>query len=470
MLIRNATLPDGRQADIRIESGTICDIAAALHPYRAEPIIEANTGAVLPGLHDHHIHLLALAASLTSFDCGVAGSATELANALRTASHGKASLRAVNYHEGIAGEIDRLWLDNAVPHIPLRVQHRSGRLWILNSAALQEVSRHEPQAGRNTASAAPCGHIYDGDTWLRGYFSCQAPSLAQVGRLLAERGVTAVTDATPSNGVGFFDIVARAQASGDLPQRVAVMGTTAIAAVPPAPDMFPLAVKLHLHEGDYPAPETFFHLAHTARSAGLTLAVHCVTEPDLIFTVSLLEECGCANIARIEHASLVPPDMLPRLAAAGITIVTQPHFITERGDAYVHDIPALEHHNLYRCATLKSAGIKLGGGTDAPFGNYDPWSAMAAATTRRPPNGTILGRDEILSPEAALAMFTTKLTDPGGAPRRIEPGEPADICLLTQPWAIAREQLDTISVQATIRGGTLIHNNIERTRWGRKVA
>jgi predicted amidohydrolase YtcJ len=84
---------------------------------------------------------------------------------------------------------------------------------------------------------------------------------------------------------------------------------------------------------------------------------------------------------------------------------------------------------------------------------------MYAATTRRAPNGTLLGRDEILTPEQAIALFTTPLSDPGGAPRRIEAGQAADICLLTEKWATARRHLATVTVRATLRDGQVIHNN-----------
>lgn len=470
MLICNGTSMNAERFDLRVVDGTIAEMSGELQPYQGEEIIDANGGAVLPALHDHHIHLLALAAGLDSFDCAEYTNEAALVRGLRAAIRGRPTLRAVNYHESIAGSIDRTWLDIVTPDVPVRVQHRSGRLWILNSAALASVGPTTSAGQLEYQKGASTGRIYDGDTWLRPYFKGQNPNLARVGQLLAQRGVTAVTDATPSNDQDFFTIVASAQANGDLPQRVAVMGTPAVATGPKTADLFPLALKLHLHEGDYPEPETFFALIRHAKSQGLALAVHCVTEADLVFTVSLLEESGYASNARIEHASMIPPYMIVRLAAAGVTVVTQPHFIAERGDAYVRDIAAAEHDHLYRCATLQSEGVKLGGGTDAPFGHWDPWLSIAAATMRCTPGGTVLGPAEILSPEAALALYTTPLTDPGGTPRRLEPGKLADVCVLSQPWSQARGQLSAVRVQATIRGGSVIHNNAAQMRWGRKVA
>jgi predicted amidohydrolase YtcJ len=470
MLIRNAILAAGRQVDIHCDGETIAAVAPHLPPRGGEVVIDADGGAVLPGLHDHHIHLLALAASLASLDCSAAANAAGLARLLSGASHPGQWLRAFNYHDSIAGAIDRAWLDRAVPNAPVRVQHRSGRLWILNSVAIAAVTGNGGTTPLEQVDGIPTGRLYDGDSWLREQLGAALPDLARVGRLLAEHGVTAVTDATPANDLAFFSVIDDAQIRGDLPQRVAVMGKLDIAHAPRTNRLFPLALKMHLHEGDYPAPDIFMDQAHAARAAGLGIAVHCVTEGDLIFTLSLLHEAGLARHARIEHASIVPPDLLPMLAASGITVVTQPNFVSERGDAYRHDIPIALHGHLYRGASLLAAGVQLGGGTDAPFGHWNPWAAMQAAVTRVTPSGETLGANERLSPEAALALFTTRLNDPGGVPRRVVEGQAADLCILAQPWSDARQNLANVTVRATVQGGRVIYQDNKKFGTGRKVA
>src|SRR4029453_314195 len=85
----------------------------------------------------------------------------------------------------------------------------------------------------------------------------------------------------------------------------------------------------------------------------------------------------------------------------------------------------------------------------------DPWAAMRAAVDRMAPDGAPLGADESLSPERALALFTSPAEAPGAAPRRIEPGAPADLCLLDRPWSAARRQLESKHVVATWCDGNL---------------
>jgi predicted amidohydrolase YtcJ len=72
---------------------------------------------------------------------------------------------------------------------------------------------------------------------------------------------------------------------------------------------------------------------------------------------------------------------------------------------------------------------------------------------RRTRWGATLGEEERLAPERALALFLAPLGDPGGAPRRVEPGAPADLCLLDRPWRSAREELSIACVRATCRAG-----------------
>ena len=52
-------------------------------------------------------------------------------------------LRGVAYHESVAGPLDRDRLDAWVADRPLRVQHRSGALWMLNSAGIPAFVLHE---------------------------------------------------------------------------------------------------------------------------------------------------------------------------------------------------------------------------------------------------------------------------------------------------------------------------------------
>ncbi len=154
---------------------------------------------------------------------------------------------------------------------------------------------------------------------------------------------------------------------------------------------------------------------------------------------------------------MAPPDTLELARTAGVSVVTQPSFIYERGDTYLQEVESRDRPWLYRCRAFLDAGIKLAAGTDAPFGDPDPWRSMKAAVERRSRSGTVLGSEEALTPEQALALFTCPASDPGGDSRKIELGERADLCLLNQPWKRVRETLSKSLVRATICNGKIIY-------------
>ena len=105
--------------------------------------------------------------------------------------------------------------------------------------------------------------------------------------------------------------------------------------------------------------------------------------------------------------------------------------------------------------------MPIAGGSDAPFGSPDPWASMAAAVSRRTPTGRLIGPVEALTPEEAIALY---LQDPLDLTRerRIEPGAPADLCLLDRCWASARGNLSAGAVRATWISGKLIHDAVDQ--------
>jgi predicted amidohydrolase YtcJ len=299
------------------------------------------------------------------------------------------------------------------------------------------------------------GRIFDADTELRERLGREEPpDLEPVGRLLASRGVTGVSDATATNGPAEAAILADAAARGVLPQRLRLMGG---ASLPATSGAVRGERKLVLHEA---APPDFAELVADVDAAhrdGRGVAFHCVTRAELVLALAALESAGVERGDRIEHASVAPPELVKLLAERRVTVVTQPGFVHERGDAYLTDVEPADVRWLYRGRGFLEAGVLLGGGSDAPFGEADPWIAMRAAVDRRSAGGDTLCVDEALSPEESLALFTSSPDAPGGPPRRIEVGVPADLCLLDRPWSQARRVLSRAAVRATLIGGALVH-------------
>src|ERR1044072_4219287 len=99
-----------------------------------------------------------------------------------------------------------------------------------------------------------------------------------------------------------------------------------------------------------------------------------------------------------------PDHLVAEIARLGLWVVSQPHFIVERGDQYRRDIDADTLPHPYRLAAFRVAGGVRAAGSDAPFGDAEPWAAMAAALARRTRDGVTLGARETLTPEEALDL------------------------------------------------------------------
>ena len=459
---------EGRTVDVRIEAGRVVEVAPGSGPRAAwaadDEVFDAAGGALLPGLHDHHIHLLALAAAFRSVRVGPADvrGADGFARALRAADAALEPgrwLRAVGYHESVAGPLDRHALDAIVPGRPLRVQHRGGAMWVVNSAAasalgLDGITGGVPDGVELATDGLPTGRLFGVDAWLGPRVPREPLDLAAVGRTLLDLGVTGVTDATPTERSEDLTLLAGAVAEGALPQTVVVTGGPGLDAAAGA-ELERGPVKLVVADHRLPDLDGLVAAITGAHRMGRAVAVHCVTRVGLLLALAAWDETGARAGDRIEHGAVVHPAEAARIAAHGIAVVTQPAFVAERGDDYLADVDSEDRPYLWRCAGLLRAGIPIGGSTDAPFGPADPWQAIAAATTRRTPSGHVLGEDERLDPRRALDLFLGPPGAPGGPPRRIAVGTPADLCLLTAPVKDALQAPSADLVVATVRAGFL---------------
>ncbi len=475
MLIRNARVWPSTEArsDVRIVAGRVAACGPGLPPIGGEEQIDAAGCALLPGLHDHHVHLRALAAAQASVQVGPerVRSAAELTARLREADAAAppgAWLRCVGYHESVAGPLDRWALDRlaANPARPMRVQHRTGVLWVVNSAALAALGLGDGdgdgdlaggQAGglagvERDADGRATGRLWRMDRWLADRVPARpddlAAGLAVVSARAAALGVTGFTDATPGASARDVAGLAAAMADGTVVQRLHCMSPADVSLVPgSAPGRFSLGpVKIMLDDDTLPPLDDLADQMRRAHAAGRPVAVHCVTRVQLVLTLAALDGAGRLPGDRIEHGAVVPAEMMSDLR--GLTVVSQPHFVAERGEQYVRDVAPEDLPDLWRLRSLIDAGVAVAAGSDAPFGGADPWQVMRAAT-RRPAE---LGPGEAVAPATAIRLF---LGDPEApaVPRPIAPGHPADLVLLRCPPGEAVRSLASDLVAATFIDG-----------------
>jgi predicted amidohydrolase YtcJ len=463
MLIRRAEL-DGRVvADVRVGAGTVVEIGPELAASAHEDVLDARGGALLPGLCDHHLHLYALAAAGRSVACGppsVTGPQGLAETLARAGADAGGWVRGVGYSDDVAGPLDATALDRLHATRPVRIQHRSGALWMVNTAgarALGLADAAHPGVERD-GHARPTGRLWRADDWLQTRLpGARPPDLHAVGAHLARLGITHLTDATADlddTAIGAIDAAMR---TGALPQRVQMLGAPLgwrAPGGPRAPTAGPY--KIVLPDSALPGLDELVERIQAAHRAGRAVAVHCVTRESLILLVTALDRVGPRAGDRIEHAALVPAELIPRLRALGLAVVTQPGFLADRGDDYLRDVPTGDHADLYRARSLIDGGVPLAFSSDAPYGPVDPWTAIGTAVRRLTASGRIVGADERLGARRALDAYLGPPGAPGGAPRRVTPGAPADLVLLRAPLADALARPAADLVAATLVAGSVV--------------
>lgn len=425
-LLRQAEL-DGRLVDCRIEGEQVSAIAAHLSAAPGDRIIDCAGGALLPGLADHHLHLWAAAAARSSLD--VEG-ATDLSG--YADQPGTGWLRAV----GAGVDLDRAGLDRIWPDRPVRLQHRSGALWTLNSAAIEIIGSGLDEVERRT------GQLWRADRRLRellvGSSAIVDADLVALGHDLARHGITRVTDATPD-----LTPESLATLTYSLPQYVLTMSDEIDSNSP---------VKIVIADHELPGIEQLVDKIGHAHNGGRAVAIHAVSQVALILAVIALETAGTTAGDRIEHAAVCGNELADRLAALEVTVVTQPTLWARHGRTYYRDSPPDERPLLWRHASLIARGVRVVVSSDAPYGDADPWQTIHACARRTSAGGV----DEAV---AAADVLRSMLLDPvelAGEPRRIIVGSTTDLVLLDAPLAVALQKAERSGdspVRATFLNG-----------------
>lgn len=387
---------DGRIVDVRLADGVVEAIGARgtdLRIGHRGDVVDGAGGALLPGLHDHHIHLLATAAARTSIDVS-----SGLA-ALADAPAGTGWLRAVG---SLDDDLDATRIDQYVVDRPVRVQHHSGALWTFNTAAMDALG----------IDPATQGRLFRADDWLRDRLPDRSstPDLVCLGAELAAYGITGVTDATPGLEAGTATGLDRT-----LPQHVHALGTR----------------KIVIADHELPAYDELRDLVRAQHDADRPVAVHCVTREALALLVAVLDDIGTVPGDRVEHAAVADDALGKELAARALTVVTQPGFLRSRGDHYLAEVDPRDRDDLYRYAGLRNLGVTVVPSSDAPYGPLDPWTVIRAARDRQTESGATLGATESVAVAVALDGYLKTPDDLAGPARRVEVGAPADLVLLS---------------------------------------
>ncbi len=461
-------------------------------------VIDCQGKAVVPGFNDAHCHIFGFIRRLRSIDLGPASvsSIADIKAAIRRQAQGIPAgnwLTGSDYNEFYLAEKrhpNRFDLDEAAPHHPVVIFHRSLHACVLNSMALSLAGitskTPEPPGAlieRELSTGEPSGLLFEMMGYLREKAlpplstAESAETIALVNEHYLSMGITSLQEASAANDYARWQTLKRFKDSRQLASRVAMMfGFGALPQFQERGLAFGSGdaqlrlggVKIVLNEtrGNLEPPLAELEKqALDIHQAGFQLAIHCVEPGTVEAAIAALEHIASQSSLvgrrhRLEHCSECPPQLLERLRKLEAMVVTQPPFIYRSGQRYLATIPPKRQRWLHRIRSFLDAGLVVAGSSDWPVAPDNPLVGIYAAVTRRAQSGQELLPEEKVSVQQALAMYTASAAyasfeeDSKGS---IAGGKLADMVVLSaDPLLSLPEQLKDIKVEMTIIDGRVV--------------
>lgn len=333
-------------------------------------------------------------------------------------------------------------LDGAVAERPVVVHEVTGHLVICNTAALRRIEAPDrDDGGVEWRDGAPTGRIFDG-----GELLARVPrlpevelrdGLAQVSDELAAAGVTAVTDATHTNGLSELRLLAAVKADSVVRQHIEAMVSL---------DALDELSAAGLGYGDRVGAVTIGHVklvpearrGDTIASAtaaavarGWPVAIHVLDIAELEAALDALHSAPApaGTRHRLEHVALSLPEQVQRIVRSGAAVITQPEFPVRRRHKYERELAPGERPLLYRMRSLHDAGVTVAAASDRPVLDTTPLRAFAAACGAGI-TATAADPDERVSAADALDLITGAAGAVGSVIRGTRDAAPGDYVVL----------------------------------------
>jgi predicted amidohydrolase YtcJ len=202
-------------------------------------------------------------------------------------------------------------------------------------------------------------------------------------------------------------------------------------------------------------------MVESASRQEFQVAIHAIGDHAIAMALTAIENARnsvpeCDRLRhRIEHASVLNPDLIKRVKLARVIASVQPHFIPS--DSWVPARVGRERAKfVYPLKSLLKSGATVVGGSDCPVEPIDPLEGISAAVTSATED-----YGERVSIQDALKMFTKNAayaTHEEKLKGTIHEGKMADLVVLDQdPLRVSPEQIRKIKVLATVVGGRIMY-------------
>lgn len=216
--------------------------------------------------------------------------------------------------------------------------------------------------------------------------------------------------------------------------------------------------------------DTLRDAAAWCRRNRVQLAVHAMGDRALDRIVDLLgdQEPWLADLPsiRLEHATLLSPAFLARLAAVRMrfAVVTHTIFLFAEFDGYAGNLHPHQVADAYPIRSLYESGLPAALASDRPATAWadadDVFTSVRAAVTRRAYDGSDLGQAQAVTVAQALLLYTGRAAAVAPFPGlgRIRPGADGTFVVVDpDPFAVPPDELDRVRVVQTWVRGTLAY-------------
>lgn len=474
-----STAPPAEPIDVVVESGVVTAVGRGLAAPAGADVVAADGRWLIPGLWDHHVHLLQWAETRGRLDTSAVESPAELLDLVRrTLGERTASGPLVAW-----GHRPATWtepttvadLDAVSGDRPVILVAGDGHHAWVNTAGLRALGLPEREG------------VVQENEW----YGCYDRLTALTGPLGPDDVRTTLEAAAAAGVVGIVDLEFVggpdawrewwAQGCDLLRVRAAVYAErleATIAAglrsgdelVPGDPRLVMGPLKIisdgSLNTGTawccdpYPdgtmgAPnQTQADLAalHArAHGAGLEVATHAIGDAAVRAALDAYAATGARG--SVEHAQLVATADVVRLAELGLRASVQPAHLLDDRDPTEFLWPG-RGDRCFPFRTMLDAGVDLRLGSDAPVSPLEPWLAMSAAVHRSADERPAWHPEQALTAAEALAASTD-------AQGTVAPGSRGDLVLLDHdPLADGPPEAQAARLRATTSALTVVAGRI----------